>query len=464
MLASLLLFVLPQVTVIRDVTIIDGPSSAARPHQVVTLSGDRITAVAPLASSGVPRGARVIEGGGKFLLPGFIDTHAHVAFGPITMRTVRGGPQLSLTYDHAVSLETLRMLLAFGVTTVRNPAGPAEHALALRDSVERGQLVGPRVRTAGEAIDVFEAPGLGRAATTPDAVRAEVARQAALGVDYIKLYAGLSPALVRAGAEEARARGVKAITHTMLTTWTDAAAAGVHGIVHVVPGSPLLIPATQRTSYMASMRGTQFMAQWFRYADLESPEIRAMTEALVRQGTWLDLTLVTFDRMYRGNQESVTKGPDLVYAHPTMVTDWGKFSLSSGWSEADYREAAALWRAVERFVRHLHRAGVRMSVGTDANNPWVPPGISFHRELELLVRAGIPVADVLRMATLGGAQSLGMDGDIGTVATGKRADLVLLDANPLETISNTQRIVLVVQGGRALRPSELLPSRVPRRE
>lgn len=367
---------------------------------------------------------------------------------------------MSLTYDHAVSLATLRMLLAFGVTTVRNPGGPTERAVALRDSIERGQLVGPRVRTAGEVIDVFDAPGLGRAATTPDAMRAEVARQAALGVDYIKLYAGLSPALVRVGAEEARARGVKAITHTMVTTWTDAAAAGVHGIVHVVPGSPLLIPAPQRAPYMASMRGTQFMAQWFRYADLESPEIRAMTGALVRHGTWLDLTLVTFDRMYRGNQDAVTKSPDLAYAHPTMVTDWGKFSLSSGWTDADHREATALWPAVERFVRHLHAAGVRMSVGTDANNPWVAPGISFHRELELLVRAGIPVADVLRMATLGGAQSLGMDDDIGTVASGKRADLVLLDANPLENISNTQRIALVVQGGREFRRSEVLPSRV----
>jgi imidazolonepropionase-like amidohydrolase len=426
----------------------------------VTIDRDRILRVGALGQVATPPGARVIDGRGKYLVPGFIDTHAHVAFGPVTMRTVNGAPQITMTYDHGVSRETLATLLAFGVTTVRNPAAPAEQGIALRDSLERNLIPGPRVRTAGETIEVFESPGLGKRATTPDAVRAEVARQAALGVDYVKLYAGLSAPLVRAGVDEAKARRVKAITHTMVTTWTDAANAGVHGIVHVVPGSPRLVPSAQRAAYLASMRGTQFMAEWFRYADFDSPEIRTMIEALVRHGTWLDLTLVTFDAMFRGDEPSVTQHPDLRFAHPAMVTDWGKFALSQGWSASDFASAKSLWPRVEQFVRQLHAAGVRLTVGTDANNPWVAPGISLHREMALMVRAGIPATEVLRMATLSGAESLGLQDEIGTVDAGKRADLVLLDADPLADIANTRRIALVVRGGRVLAPAEVLPARL----
>ena len=455
MIGVLLLLALPQVTVIRDVTVIDGPRSAPRLHQDVTIDGRRIASVSARRAP-VARGARVIDGRGKYLLPGFIDMHAHVAFGPVSLRTVNGMPEMRLAYDHAASRATLRTLLAFGVTTVRNPGGPLAQAVALRDSLEHGLIEGPRVRTAGEAIDQFSAPGIAVAASTPEAVRAEVDRQAAAGVDYVKLYAGLTAPLVRAGVGEARARGVKAITHTMMTSWTDAANAGIHGIVHVVPGSPQLIRPDQRAGYFATMRGTQFMAQWFAFADLDSPEIREMTDALVRNGTWLDLTLVTFDRMFRGNQTEVIEGPDLRYAAPAMRESWKDMQLTLGWSDADFASAVAQWPRVEAFVRHLYAAGVRLTIGTDANNPWTPPGISFHRELELHVKAGIPPAEVLRMATLAGAQSLGMEGEIGTVEAGKRADLVLLDADPLADIRNTQRIGVVFRGGVPWRPAQLL--------
>jgi imidazolonepropionase-like amidohydrolase len=448
------LFSIPlQLTLIRDVTVIDGPASMARPHLDVTVRDGRIERVTATQGS-TPRGARIIDGRGKYLLPGFVDTHAHVAMGPVTYTVEAGMPHMSFHYDHEASLHTLRTLLAFGVTTVRNPGGPVEHAVALRDSLERGQVVGPRVRTAGEAIDVFASQGMGRAATTPEAMRDEVRRQAALGVDYVKLYAGLSFPLVKAGIEEAHARGVKAITHTAFTTWTDAANAGIDGIVHVVPGSPLLIDAAQRPAYLKTMRGTQFMATWFRFVDTSGTEIGTMIEALVRNRTWLDLTLVTFDLMFRGNTAAVRESPDLAFAAPAMRDNWKTFDLAQGWSAEDHAEAVAQWPRVESFVRTLFRAGVQLTVGTDANNPWTVPGVSFHRELELLVNAGIPAPDVLRMATLDGARSLGLDAEIGTVEPGKRADLVLLGANPLADIRHTQRLELVIQRGVVLRAAD----------
>ncbi len=455
MAVALLLSVALQVVVIRDVTIIDGAPATARRRQDVVVDGGRIVAARPTGGA-LPRDARIIDGRTRYLLPGFIDTHAHVAFGPVTLTKDGATPVMRFTYDHDVSLHTLRTLLAFGVTMVRNPAGPADHAVALRDSLERGQLTGPRVRTAGEVIDVIVTEGMGRAVKTPDEMRAEVRRQAALGVDMVKLYAGLSAPLVAAGVEEAHQLGIRAITHTMFTSWTDAANAGVDGIVHIVPGSPQLIAPDQRKAYLQSMRGTQFMAQWFRYADTASTEIRAMTEALVRRGVWLDPTLITFDRMFRGNLPDVRDGPDLQYAAPLIRENWRTFDLAVGWTPADFADAASLWPKVEAFVRHLYRAGVKLTVGTDANNPFTPPGISFHREMALLVRAGIPVADVLGMATSGGAQSMGLEGEIGAIAAGKRADLVLLDADPLADIANTQRVGLVMLGGRTFVPRDLL--------
>ncbi|MBL8980854.1 MAG: amidohydrolase family protein [Gemmatimonadetes bacterium] len=446
MLIPFLVGVSLQLTVIRDVTVIDGPDSRARPHMDVTVQEGRIREVMPTRRA-APGGARIIDGRGKFLLPGFVDTHAHVAIGPVSYRVVGGTPEMSFAYDHAASLHTLRTLLAFGVTMIRNPGGPAELAVALRDSLERGLLVGPRVRTAGEAIDVFASPGMGRAASTPEAMREEVRRQAALGVDYIKLYAGLTLPLVKAGVEEAHARGLKAITHTAFTTWTDAANAGVDGIVHVVPGSPALIAADRRPDYIKTMKGTQFMATWFRFADTSSREVRAMIEALVQHQTWLDLTLVTFDAMFRGNTPAIRESADLAHAAPVLRENWRGFDLAVGWTPQDFADAAAVWPRVEAFVQALYRAGVRMTVGTDANNPWTVPGISFHREMELLVKAGIPAPVVLRMATLDGAKSLGLDGEIGTVEAGKRADLVLLDADPRANISNTQRIAQVFLRG-----------------
>jgi hypothetical protein len=459
MLTSLIVLALQQALVVQDVTVIDVAAGAARAHMTVTVRDGRIATIAPAAGAPIERGARVIDGTGRFLVPGFVDTHAHVAFGPVSFDTANGKRELRMPYDHAASREMLTTLLAFGVLTVRNPGGPTREAVAIRDSVASGAIPGPRIRTAGAVIDALPAPGLSVGVTSPDSMRAEVARQAAMGVDYVKLYAGLAPPVLLAGVDEARRRGVKSVAHPLFTSWTEAATAGIDALVHVIPGSPRLLPAEKRPEYMKSFAGTQFMATWFRYADLASPEIREMTEALVRHRTSLDLTLVTFDAMFRGNLPAITRNPDLLYGPLVLQKNWREFQLTLGWTEADFLDAASLWPNVERFTKHLFDAGVSMTIGTDTPNPWVAPGASLHQELELHVKAGIPVARVLRMATLDGARSLGFD-DAGSIEVGKRADFVVLTANPLDEIRNTRAIEYVVQGGKVHTPRALLPSHV----
>jgi imidazolonepropionase-like amidohydrolase len=440
---------------IRNVSIIDGTGAPARPAQTVLVRDGLIERIGPVASIRPPSGARVIDGSGKWLIPGLFDLHAHVNLGPVRGMAT-GKPVVDI--DTTMSSWSLRMLLAFGVTTIRDPGGSAAQSVALRDSVARGRLVGPRIFTAGDVIDASDFPGLVERARTPDEVRAAVRRQAALGVDYIKLYASLGPEAVQAGIAEAHVLGKKAIGHLFATSWTQAALAGIDGIVHSVPSSPRLLTPERRAAFLKNVaRNARFMLQWHEYYDPQSAEADSMIGALVARRVVHDPTLVVFEAMAWGDSARVTESPELRFAPPRLLENWRTdFTLSGGFKPADYDSSKLVWPAVLRFVKQLYDRGVFLVTGTDANNPWVPPGSSIHRELELLVSAGIPPLAVLRMASRNGAEALGILDQVGTIEPGKRADLVLLDADPSVNIGNTRKIRWVMKDGRERTPDELL--------
>jgi imidazolonepropionase-like amidohydrolase len=442
----------PTRTAITGVTIIDGNGGPALDSGIVILSGDRIETVGTKSSVRIPPGTRIVRLDGKYLLPGFIDLHAHVAFGPAG----HDSTGYWLRYDAEASRRMTTTLLQFGITTIRNPGGPTAESVALRDDVRLGRLPGPRIFTAGAILDQSDWRGLTSRVTTQSEVRAEVGRQARLGVDYVKLYASLPPSLVEAGIDEAHRLGIKAIGHLFATSWTAAANAGIDGIVHVTPGSPLLLTPTHRAEYLKRLRGTQFMLEWFDYLDYESAEYADLVRALVSHHVSIDPTLVVFEAMARGDDPAITASPDLAYAPKPLLETWRSgFQLTDGWKPEDFAGAKRSWPRVLEFVKRLHDAGVRLTVGTDVPNPWIPPGTSFHRELALLVSAGLAPGEVIRMATRNGAESLGIGTDVGTVTAGKVADLVILDANPLERIENTRSIAWVIARGRWWRPADL---------
>jgi imidazolonepropionase-like amidohydrolase len=440
---------------IRGATVIDGTGAPGRARQTIIVRNDRIAAVGPTASTPIPRGARVIEARGLFVVPGFIDMHAHYALGPVTIDQSKTPATMRMAYDHAASLASLRTLLGFGITTLRNPAGPTLQSVAIRDSVRLGLLRGPRIYTAGEVLDLTTAEGLVSTVRTADEVRAEVARQVSLGVDYIKLYALLRPELIRAGIDEAHRLGVRALAHLYLTSWTDAARMGLDGIVHIVPGTAELLPSDQRQAFQKRFRGTQFMIEWFNFVDVKSPEIQEMTRTMVERRVSVDPTLVVFEAMAWGDSARITTSPDLRYAPPSVLAGWKGFTLTIGWTPDDFAESRRAWPKVLAFTKHLYDAGILLTAGTDMGNPWTVPGASFHRELELLVAAGIPPLAVLSIATRNGAQSLNILSDVGTISVGKVADLVALTGDPTSDIGNTRRIAWVMQGG-ALVPRDLL--------
>lgn len=445
-----------QTVAIQGVTVIDGTGAAPVPGRTVLIREGRIATIGGPELTPPPEAER-IDGRGRWLLPGLIDMHAHVTLGPVHgIQT--GAPTLEV--DSAGIAWSLRTLLAFGVTTIRDPgASSAELAVAIRDSVAHGHLVGPRIFTAGEVIDQISFPGLVRPARDEAEMRAEVRRQASLGVDYVKLYATLPPALVRAGIEEAHRQGIKAVAHLFRTPWTAAATWGIDGLVHAPPGSPLLLTPEGGAAFRRNIAPSgRFMFQWFEYYEPASAQADSMIRAVVDHHVVHDPTLVVFEAVAWGDSARITRNPDLRYAPPALLRNWtsGEFVLSLGFRPAGYDSSRAVWPAVLRFVKQLYDRGVFLVAGTDANNPWVAPGPSLHRELELLVDAGIPPLQVLRIATANGAEALGIGGETGSVEPGKRADLLLLDADPVANIRNTRRIVWIMQGGRRWMPGQLL--------
>lgn len=440
--------------VVRGATVLDMTGGPPRPAHTVLIRHGRIAAIEPDRAVPAPAGARVIDARGHWLLPGFVDTHAHVTLGP-----VRGSaPALRMEVDRSVPGRSLRSLLAAGVTTIRDPGTVLDLAIAVRDSVARGELIGPRVLVSGPVIDRMDFAGLTAPVRDDAEMRAEVRRQAAAGVDWVKLYATLPPPMIRAGIDEAHRLGKPVIAHLFLTSWTDAATAGIDAITHAPPGSPLLLPPGRRPQYLSAIRDGRFMFQWFEHVDLASPEIDSMVRALVSHRVTHDPTLAVFEAMAWGDSAKIIAAPDLALAAPALTANWrGEFQLTKGWTPAGFDSARAVWPQVLRFVRLLHQRGVSLTAGTDANNPWVVPGPSFHRELELLASAGIPPAEVLRIATRNGAEALGLLKDAGTIEVGKLAELVLLDADPLADVGHVRRVALVVQRNRVWRPDQLRP-------
>ncbi len=431
------------------VTVLDGLGNPPTPGRVVVIRDGRIAEVAAAEGWDPPRGTQVIDLTGRYLMPGLIDAHAHVTILPLADDGSVAGD-----VDRAASRRVLRTLLGFGITTVRNPAAPAAAGVALRESVATGEVLGPRIVTAGNPLNLSGA-SFGPFVATPDAasVRSEVRRQADLGVDLVKVYASLSPDLVGAAIEEAHARGRPVVGHLQQTTWTEAARLGIDAITHAAPWSAAYLPEAARGGYRGSLRDR---IAWLERVDLEGPEIREMLELLAERKIPVDPTLIALHTKFFGDDPRHLENPELHLAPAAVRDAWARSTFVDDWTSEDFARARAAWPRVLELVRKLHEGGVRLAAGSDLPNPWVIPGVSLHQELRLLHDAGIPTLEVLKIATSNGAAALGLDAEIGSVEPGKRADLIVLVADPAASLINTRAISHVFLGGRFLDPAALL--------
>ena len=383
--------------VVHDATIVDGTPRVAD----VVMRGDRIERVDDTHQH---EGFRVIDATGRYVIPGLIDMHAH----------------LLLEFDRAFTEQFLRMLLAHGVTTVRDPGSN----LAILEL--RAQTKAPRILTAGPILIAsrFEHPQF-KPVFTESEVREEIRAQAKAGVDMIKVYASMPPDLVRAAIDEAHAHKLPILGHLQRTTWAEAARMGIDGIEHAAPWS----------NDLTTSECPQTMAGricWLENLDMNKARETART--LKANGVVVDPTLIAMQTKLFGQA-----GRDVSALPPYVVEFWRT-------NAHDLRAGAHAWPKLLAFTKLLYDEGVTLVAGTDTPTPWIVPGVSLHEELQFLRDAGIPNAEILKIATRNAAAALRRP-DLGAIEPGRRADLVVLTKNPLDDIANTRAIEMVIFAG-----------------
>jgi imidazolonepropionase-like amidohydrolase len=395
------------VIILEGATLIDGTGALPRHNTTIVINGTEIVYVSNNTSANnydIHSFAtkNVIDLTGKYITPGLIDMHAHVA------------NVLKNSYNQSESEYMLRMLMDYGVTTIRNPGGPTEQSVALRENVSERKIIGPQIFTAGQLLNTpqIPVPFVERQVQTERDVRQEVRNQVGTGVDYVKLYVGLTPELVKAAINEAHSNGIKVIGHLYMTSWTDAADLGIDALTHGVPVSPFLLSEANQQKFLEARDHPFNHFLWLDLVDLNGPEINEMIKALVRNNIPVDPTLDIYEAI-------IKEDPLNQY----------------------------LWPKVLQLTKMLYDNGVTILSGSDIPNFELVPGASLHHELELLVEAGIPPLEVIKIATRNGAQALGIDKDVGTIVPGKQADMMILSDNPMDDISNTKKIEAVISDG-----------------
>src|SRR4051812_15627246 len=401
--------------VFHDANVFDAELGRVVPHHDVVIDGTRIVAVAPTAAA--PAGAEVIECAGKTLIPGLWDMHAHVS------------PNDGL------------LNLAAGVTTVRDLANDTDELLARKKRIEDGTEIGTRIVMAG----FMDGPGPYQGPTkalVPDEKtgREWVDKYAAMGMVQVKLYSSLKPELVAPIAEAAHKRGLRVSGHIPAgMTAAQAVTSGYDEIQHVNFLVLNFMPDVKETRTPA-----RFLEPAKRTADLDlgSPEVRAFIQLLLDRHVSLDPTLSIFESMMLDRPGVMAVGfRDVAERLPVQIRRGfltGNLPVPEGMDER-YK---ASWQKMLGLIRALYVAGVPIEAGTDSM-----AGFALHRELELDAEAGIPPAEVLRLASLGAARIMGFEHQLGSIRQGKLADVVLVDGDPAARIPDVRKTVLTVKDG-----------------
>lgn len=443
-LATLLWMLAPQLTraqalIIRNATVIDGTGHAPRGGVDICIANGRMESVEPDCSLGFD--APVIDASGLFITPGFVDMHVHLLEHG---RDEKGNIPPRIDWD--LTRRSLRLLLDHGITTVRDPGSETEAAVTLRQMLERGDVAGPHLMTAGRIINASPFnPEPFLPVRTVDDVRREIRWQKAAGVDFIKIYSSMPPELARVAIEEAHAQGLPVIGHLQRTTWTDAARMGIDHIAHGAPWTPDLLPDQKRAEYSQDMFGRVY---WLENLDLAGGDLDTLIQQLVAHGVVVDPTLIAYHTKFFGNDARWLRNPDNSLLPPKLIAGWQAGSFTRDWTRDQYVAAQRAWPRMLALTKLFFDRGIKLIVGTDAPTAWVAPGASFHDELTLLRDAGISEQAIIKMATSDAAHALRRENDFGTIQRGRRADLVILTKDPLAMIENTRSIAAVIQGGR----------------
>ena len=266
---------------ITNVSVIKGDGTPPIFDQNVKIKNGIIENIFPFKKGlNIENSYCVINATGKFLSPGFIDSHVHLALGPVSIEVNADVPTFKISHSEELTEISLKLLLESGITTIRDPGGKTTITTSVRSSLENGEFIGPDLVVAGALLDKTNFVNLTRQINSSDDIYDEIDRQLEFNVDWVKLYIGLNPDETKLAIEYAKNKGLKTTAHLDNTTWTEAANAGINNIVHIIPGSERLLPKENRGQYNQSRMTTASFFKWFEYVDLNGPEIREMISAL----------------------------------------------------------------------------------------------------------------------------------------------------------------------------------------
>ena len=414
--------------VIRDVHVVPMDRERVLEDHAVVIVGNRIEAVVPTERLRIPDGARVVEGRGRYLMPGLVDMHIHVVGG--------------VGDEGDGAWQQMALLVANGVTTARSLAGAAT-APRVRERIEAGQVVGPDLYLAGPSLNH-------QSVTTPDAVRAAVRQQADAGFDFIKTH-GVSAPVYDAMAEAAAEAGIPLVGHVTPDYGLHRAIRAGQQIEHLdgylaaaIPqGAGLAVPPGQ----------VYFGPELDRMDEGVMPDLARLT---AEAGIWNSPTLALFEIV------AAPRPPEHYLAWPE--TGYVPEKARNAWSGHLAQMAAAPVPAERRerylelrrsMTRALRDAGAPLMAGSDSPQFFLAPGFALHRELRALREAGLTPFEVLTAATANPARYLGERARFGIIEVGREADLLLLEANPLDDVANAAAIVGLALNGRWFSLEEL---------
>src|SRR5580704_6152550 len=427
--------------VIRRVTVIDATGKTAQPGITVVIEQDQIVAIGPWTKVKAPAGSQIVDGRGKFLIPGLWDMHVH-GFSAEEGSTVEGQ-----TWMYPLHL-------ANGVVGVRAMWGP-EDASAWRMQHAKYDKPSPNVYLASPIIDGPNPTWPGSVAVADAAqARAAVDRYQANGADFINVYDGVPRGAYFAIADEAHKLGISFVGHVPDAIRVEEASdAGQKSIEHL---TGVALGTSSEEEALFALKWTQtgdFLRMDLRAeAAYDESKAASLFARFIKNGTWQCPTLVV-NRSYEHLDDGNFMHKEWLKYIPSDTRDFWK-----DFSEKTVKErTAGIWADAHRefpeelkLVGRMHQAGVGILAGSDVYNPYVFPGFSLHDELSLLVEAGLPPMAALQAATINAARFMGQADRRGTIEVGKIADLVLLDRDPLADIHNSTTIRAVVLDGTLL--------------
>lgn len=433
-----------QLLLIKNVTIVDVENSRLLKNQDVFIKDSLIISIKGTKKQAAVKAAVVIDGRGKFLIPGLWDMHTHI-------------------WNDAT---TFPLLIANGITGVRGMFDVMSNVTKWRENIRSGKINGPQFFAAGPIVDGPKPiwPGSVAVATETDGRKAVDSLKNKLGVDFIKVYSLLSRANFMAIANECKKQNIPFAGHVPNeVTVLEAAGAGQKCMEHLYG---LIETASDSADYwyqyqLGKIKDSNFSIRSnrkdFLFRTYNEKKLQTILTLLKQAGTWICPTLTVNRGIAYVNDTSLLDDPRMVYMGTFMKNFWDyrKDFRFKTWTAKDFEQSRKEFELKCKIIPLIHKAGIPLLAGTDFPNPHCYIGFGIHDELEWMVKSGLSPAEALKTATINPAKYFNCVATQGSVAVNKKASLVLLSKNPLENISNTKTIEMVLVNGKVFTSAEL---------